>query len=43
MGDIYVELYGHICPKTVENFLTHTKNKYYNGLIFHRVMKNFMI
>lgn len=30
-------------PKTVENFVTHAKNGYYDGLIFHRVIKDFMI
>ncbi|MBF0847152.1 peptidylprolyl isomerase, partial [Streptococcus danieliae] len=30
-------------PKTVENFLTHAKDGYYNGIIFHRVIKDFMI
>ena len=31
------------CPKTVENFTTHAKNGYYNNVIFHRVIKTFMI
>jgi peptidylprolyl isomerase domain and WD repeat-containing protein 1 len=31
------------CPKTVENFVTHSRNSYYNGHIFHRVIKGFMI
>ena len=31
------------CPKTVENFVTHCKNGYYNGHVFHRVIKQFMI
>jgi len=31
------------CPKTVENFTQHSKNGYYNNLIFHRVIKNFMV
>ena len=30
-------------PKAVENFTTHAKEGYYNGLIFHRVINNFMI
>ena len=30
-------------PKTVENFVTHAKNGYYNGVIFHRVTEDFMI
>lgn len=43
MGDIVVELYSKDCPKTVENFVTHSKQGYYNGVIFHRVIKQFMI
>lgn len=43
MGNIKVELRADLAPKTVENFVTHSKNGYYNGQIFHRVMKDFMI
>eukprot|EP00730_Choanoeca_flexa_P014568 TRINITY_DN6414_c0_g1_i2.p1 TRINITY_DN6414_c0_g1~~TRINITY_DN6414_c0_g1_i2.p1 ORF type:complete len:620 (+),score=157.07 TRINITY_DN6414_c0_g1_i2:2-1861(+) len=43
LGDMHMELFAKECPKTVENFVTHAKNGYYNGLIFHRVIKNFMI
>ena len=42
-GEIHCELYPAQCPKTVENFITHAKNGYYNNLIFHRVIKGFMI
>lgn len=42
-GKIEIELRPDIAPKAVENFITHSKNGYYNGLIFHRVIKNFMI
>jgi len=42
-GDIELELRADIAPKTVENFATHIKNGYYNGIIFHRIIKNFMI
>ena len=42
-GDFEVELRPDLAPKAVENFTTHAKNGYYNGLIFHRVIKNFMI
>jgi peptidylprolyl isomerase len=42
-GDIEIELREDLAPKAVENFSTHIKNGYYNGLIFHRVIKNFMI
>ncbi|NXX98471.1 PPWD1 protein, partial [Centropus bengalensis] len=31
------------CPKTVENFCVHSRNGYYNGHIFHRIIKGFMI
>ena len=31
------------CPKTIENFCVHSKNSYYNGHVFHRVIKGFMI
>ena len=43
MGDVSIILYGEECPKTVENFVTHSRNGYYNGLIFHRVIKGFMV
>lgn len=43
MGDVTVKLLNNVAPKTVENFVTHAKNKYYDGLIFHRVIKDFMI
>lgn len=43
MGDIQIKLFPECAPKTVENFITHSKNGYYNGIIFHRVIKDFMI
>ena len=43
MGDITIKLFPEYAPKTVENFTTHAKNGYYNGLTFHRVIKDFMI
>lgn len=43
MGDIHVKLFPKECPKTVENFCVHSKSNYYNGHIFHRVIKGFMI
>jgi len=43
LGDIHVKLFPDECPRTVENFITHSKNGYYNGLIFHRVIKGFMV
>ena len=42
-GDVTVKLLKDIAPKTVENFTTHAKNGYYDGQIFHRVIKDFMI
>ncbi|MBP5304095.1 MAG: peptidylprolyl isomerase [Clostridia bacterium] len=42
-GDISIRLFPEKAPKTVENFVTHSKNGYYNGLIFHRVIDGFMI
>lgn len=42
-GTIEIELRSDLAPKAVENFVTHSKNGYYNGLIFHRIIKNFMI
>ncbi len=42
-GNIELELRPDLAPKTVENFTTHIKNGYYNGIIFHRIIKNFMI
>ena len=42
-GDIKIRLFPEIAPKAVENFKTHAKNGYYNGLTFHRVMNDFMI
>lgn len=42
-GTIEIELYPDIAPLAVENFSTHIKDGYYNGLIFHRIIRNFMI
>jgi len=42
-GDIEIELRPDIAPKAVENFVTHIKDGYYDGLIFHRIIKQFMI
>ena len=43
MGDISLRFFPEAAPKTVENFLTHAKNGYYDGLTFHRVIDDFMI
>jgi peptidylprolyl isomerase domain and WD repeat-containing protein 1 len=38
-----VRLFPDECPRTVENFTTHARNGYYDGVLFHRVIKGFMI
>ena len=43
MGTIEVELFSKETPKTVENFVGLAKKGYYNGVIFHRVIDDFMI
>ena len=43
MGEIKLKLFPEFAPKAVENFKTHAENGYYDGLIFHRVIDNFMI
>jgi peptidyl-prolyl cis-trans isomerase B (cyclophilin B) len=43
MGDISIRLFPDYAPKTVENFVTHSKNGYYEGIKFHRVINDFMI
>ncbi|KAF2792720.1 peptidyl-prolyl cis-trans isomerase-like protein [Melanomma pulvis-pyrius CBS 109.77] len=42
-GDITIRLFPEAAPKAVENFVTHSKNGYYNNIIFHRVIRKFMI
>ncbi len=42
-GNIKIKLFPEQAPKAVENFLTHAENGYYDGLIFHRVINDFMI
>jgi len=42
-GTIELKLYPDIAPLAVENFTTHIKNGYYNGIAFHRIIKGFMI
>ncbi|MCX5714382.1 MAG: peptidylprolyl isomerase [Candidatus Omnitrophica bacterium] len=42
-GKIEIKLFADIAPKTCENFTKLVEKGYYNGLIFHRVIKNFMI
>ena len=43
MGTIKAELWDHKAPNTVANFLTYVDDRFYDGLIFHRVMPKFMI
>ena len=43
MGTMKAMFFPEDAPKCVENWLTHAKEGYYNGLIFHRVIKDFMI
>ncbi|WP_317367224.1 peptidylprolyl isomerase [uncultured Tyzzerella sp.] len=42
-GDIKIRFFKDKAPKAVENFIKHSKDGYYNGLTFHRVIKDFMI
>ncbi len=42
-GTVVFETYDADAPKTVENFITLANKKFYNGVIFHRVIKSFMI
>ena len=42
-GKIELKLYPDIAPLAVENFTTHVKNGYYDGVAFHRIIKGFMI
>ena len=42
-GTIELKMFPNIAPLAVENFTTHASNGYYDGLIFHRVIKDFMI
>ncbi len=43
MGTIKVELYPDKAPATVKNFLTYVREGHYDGLVFHRVIREFMI
>ncbi|MEA3290089.1 MAG: peptidylprolyl isomerase [Campylobacterota bacterium] len=42
-GKMELELRPDLAPLAVENFSTHIKNGYYNGIIFHRIIKRFMV
>jgi peptidylprolyl isomerase len=42
-GNIELKMFPEVAPLAVENFVTHAKDGYFDGLIFHRVIKDFMI
>jgi peptidylprolyl isomerase len=42
-GEIEFKLHPEIAPKACENFVTHAENGYYDGVIFHRIIAEFMI
>lgn len=42
-GSFIIELYPDVAPKTVENFLAYVDQRFYDGLIFHRVIHGFVI
>lgn len=42
-GTMKVKLFSKQAPKAVENFVTHSKDGYYDGVTFHRILENFMI
>jgi len=43
MGNMTVELWADKAPKTVKNFLNYVDSGFYDGLVFHRIIKGFMI
>ena len=43
MGNIVIELYDERAPKTVKNFLEYVENGFYDGFIFHRVIRDWVI
>lgn len=43
LGDIQLELYADEAPRTVENFLQYVNRYFYDGMLFHRVVKGFII
>ena len=43
LGEITLELFPSVAPITVKNFLDLANESFYDGLIFHRVIKGFMI
>ncbi|XP_065296288.1 peptidyl-prolyl cis-trans isomerase-like 3 isoform X3 [Dermacentor albipictus] len=43
LGDIKIEVFCEACPKAAENFLALCASDYYNGCLFHRNIKGFMV
>jgi len=43
LGEIHLRLFPEYAPLAVENFVTHAQNGFYDGVIFHRAIENFMI
>jgi peptidylprolyl isomerase domain and WD repeat-containing protein 1 len=43
MGDVWIKLLPSLAPKAVENFCGHARSGYFNGLLFHRVIPEFMV
>ena len=43
MGDVHLKLFANQVPRTIENFCGHARNGYYDKVVFHRVIKGFMI
>lgn len=43
LGDLTVKLFDYVAPKTVKNFVELAEKGYYNGVIFHRIIRDFMI
>lgn len=43
MGNIKIKLFPELAPKTVENFVKHSQDGYYEGVTFHRIINGFMI
>ena len=42
-GSIFIRFFDKEAPKAVENFIQHSKDGYYDGVSFHRIIENFMI
>lgn len=43
LGNIKIELFCESCPKACENFLALCASNYYNGVLFHRNIKGFIV